>query len=173
MMPLRRPSTAVERFEDIYTEQSPALRRFLLGYTNGEPYGAEDLLQETMLRAWRRIDSLPTDDKELRTWLFTVGRRVAIDAARRRKARPIEVGLPAAANMDRPDETAGAVLAEHSLRRALRGLTSVQREMLTELYAKGSTGEQAAARFDIPIGTVRSRVYYALRHVRAVMDDDD
>ncbi|MEU7588256.1 sigma-70 family RNA polymerase sigma factor [Micromonospora sp. NPDC049230] len=159
------------RLAEIYAEHGPVLRRFLLGLTNGEWHSAEDLLQETMVRAWRSGDRLPTDEKGLRTWLFTVGRRTAIDAARRRKARPTEVSLTAAANMARPDDTAGTVLAGQSLRRALRDLRPAQRLLLTQLYAQGMTVEQAAERLDIPAGTVRSRVHYALRAVRAALAD--
>src|SRR5262245_54749350 len=70
------------RMRELYHAHAHALRRFLLGVTFGEQQTAEDLLQETFLRAWRNLDQLAPDVASLRPWLFTVARRIAIDVAR-------------------------------------------------------------------------------------------
>src|SRR4051794_16065515 len=80
----------LRQFHDVH---SPPLYRFLLRLTLGERHTAEDYLQETMLRAWRCWPDLPKDNEIQRRWLFTVARRVAIDAGRARQARPTEVGV--------------------------------------------------------------------------------
>ena len=76
----------------LHSSHADAVFRFLLRLTLGERHLAEDLLQETMVRAWRNIDVLDIDAEEQRRWLFIVARRVAIDAARARHVRPSEVG---------------------------------------------------------------------------------
>ena len=75
---------------DLYELHGRALYRYLLGLSYGQPQLAEDLVQETLLRAWRNIESLNPDVNTLLPWLFTVARRVAIDAARARKVRPAQ-----------------------------------------------------------------------------------
>ena len=83
-------SQAQERLSELYADHSRPLLNFLLRLTNGERTAAEDLLQETMIRAWRHLETVPTEPENIRRWLFTVARRVTIDAVRMRQARPAE-----------------------------------------------------------------------------------
>jgi len=76
----------------LYNAHGKALYRFLLGVTVGDQQFAEDLVQETLVRAWKHLDRLAPNVDTLRPWLFTVARRIAIDAARARRARTREVG---------------------------------------------------------------------------------
>src|SRR5437763_14640193 len=90
------------RVQGIYRAHARPLFRYLVRLTLGDQPAAEDLLQETLLRAWRHIDRLPADLDAVRPWLFTVARNHAIDASRARRIRPDEVAtidiawLPAA-----------------------------------------------------------------------------
>jgi RNA polymerase sigma-70 factor (ECF subfamily) len=152
----------------IYEEQADALFRFLLRMTLGERPLAEDLFQETMLRAWRNLDDLPAEVDSRRRWLFTVGRRIAIDAARARNARPTEVMITHSLYVPAPDDLEAATAAE-VIGKALPKLSAPHREVLAELYVYGHTTAEAAERLDIPEGTVKSRVWYALRALRAAV----
>ncbi|MGJ6967676.1 sigma factor [Streptosporangium sp. G11] len=76
---------------DLFMATAVPLRRYLVRLTQGQPEAAEDLLQETVLRAWRKVDDLPKEAESLRRWIFTVARNVVIDAVRTRMARPAEV----------------------------------------------------------------------------------
>src|SRR5258705_11724326 len=77
------PSADAEcRMREVYEKSAEAVFRFLLRLTFGQRQLAEDLLQETYLRAWRKLDQLPADPASAVPWLFTVARHVAIDAAR-------------------------------------------------------------------------------------------
>jgi RNA polymerase sigma-70 factor (ECF subfamily) len=153
----------------LHDEHSPPLLRFLLRLSLGERQLAEDLLQETMLRAWRSIDSIAEDLETQRRWLFTVARRVAIDAARARQARPAEVGSLDLNRMPASGDAVEGVVAVHLVREALPKISEEHRTVLVALYFRGlSTGEIAAA-LGIPEGTVKSRVHYALRAMRAVI----
>ena len=73
-------------------QHGPALLGYAQRLTGGDLGRAEDIVQETLLRAWRHQDSLTGDRGAARPWLFAVARRIAIDAHRRRRARPAEVG---------------------------------------------------------------------------------
>ncbi|NMO54871.1 sigma-70 family RNA polymerase sigma factor [Actinoplanes sp. TBRC 11911] len=155
----------------MYAEHAGPLMRFLLGLTGGERYAAEDLLQETMLRAWRRLDSLPPTRGEVRRWLYTVARRLTIDAARRRRVRPQEIQLVDLRGVPTADETLGAVLAAVTMRRALAGLSTSQRALLVELYVHGKTIKQTAEMLGVPDGTIKSRAHYAVRALREAAAD--
>jgi RNA polymerase sigma-70 factor (ECF subfamily) len=145
----------------VYTVHAHSLLKFLLSLTNGDRAEAEDLLQETMLRVWQSIDRLPTSVDGRQRWLYTVARHVGVDAFRRRRARPQEVELQAATGLASGDDTMESVLATHSLRRALDELTSQQRAILADLYVDGRHVQQIAVLHGIPLGTVKSRAYYA------------
>ncbi|WP_436528809.1 sigma-70 family RNA polymerase sigma factor [Actinoplanes sp. HUAS TT8] len=157
-----------ERLTDLHTRHARDLLGFLSGFTAGNRFSAEDLLQETMLRAWRHIDTLPAEPDHTRRWLFTVARNVAIDAIRRRSARPAEVDLGDLTEPG-PDETSGTVMAVDSLRHAIGNLSTPHRRVLAELYVQGRTPDEAARRLGVPIGTVKSRAHYALRSVRTAV----
>jgi len=162
------------RMRNLFETHAGALFRFLVQVTLRDRPLAEDLFQETMLRAWRSIDSVPTEAASVRRWLFTVGRRVAIDAARGRRTRPPETELTEAlvAQLVTADETE-VILATETVRRALPRLSGDHRDVLVELYLRDATIEETANRLGIPQGTVKSRAYYALRSLRNTLDRSD
>lgn len=156
---------------ELHTTHAPDLLSYLTGFTGGNRQSAEDLLQETMLRAWRRLDSVPSEPENARRWLFTVARNVAIDAIRRKRARPPEVDLleTDSAFGAGPDSTTETVVAIDSLRRGFRALSSMHRRILSELYVQGHTAGETAERLGVPVGTVKSRAHYAMRSLRAAV----
>src|SRR5829696_4522413 len=81
-----------------------------LRLTNGDRARAEDIVQETLLRAWRNLEVLDDDVRPVRPWLFTVAQRLAIDAHRARRARPAEVGDAALASVPGLDQIEGAAV---------------------------------------------------------------
>lgn len=155
------------RMAAIHAEYARPVLYFLLGLTGGDRHHAEDLMQETMLRAWRHIDVLPTGGAETKRWLFTVARHLSIDSFRRSQKQPREVALTDLIEASSIDETMGSALAVQSIRRAVRGLTQDQRLLLTELYIRGRTLRQVAEGLGVPVGTVKSRAHRAVRDLRA------
>lgn len=82
-----------ERFvAELYREYHRPLLSFVMKLVGGDRPWAEDVVQETMIRAWRSVDRLDGDTESLMPWLATVARRVAIDDRRRKPARPQEAG---------------------------------------------------------------------------------
>ncbi|MBO4207024.1 sigma-70 family RNA polymerase sigma factor [Micromonospora echinofusca] len=156
-----------EWMTELYVAHAEALRRFLRRLTLGDLQAAEDLLQETLLRAWRHLDQLPTDVASLRPWLFTVARRLAIDAARTRQVRPTEVGSVDLTWFAADDNGIDQVLAAETIRAALARLTEEHRRVLLEVYIQERSTREAAAILGIPEGTVKSRTHQALRALRA------
>ncbi|MFF9687155.1 sigma-70 family RNA polymerase sigma factor [Streptomyces sp. NPDC014623] len=147
-------------------EHGPALFRFLLGLTFGDRQRAEDLLQETLVRAWQHPEAFDAPYDSMRPWLFTVARRLAIDARRSRQARPPEVSDALLESTPAQDDTAASAVRALDVREAVSTLSPEHRAVLVQIYFRGlSVGETAQA-LGIPAGTVKSRSYYALRLLR-------
>lgn len=143
--------------------------RCLLQSVRGCRQTAEDLVQETMLRAWRSFAAMPEEGESRRRWMFTIARNVAIDADRVGKRRPDEcVGLdPTLFGTDiaNPDRVA----IRHGLREAVAELPLIHREVVIELYFEDRPVAEVAKRLGIPEGTVKSRAHYALRALRTTL----
>jgi RNA polymerase sigma-70 factor (ECF subfamily) len=149
------------------------LYRFLLKITFGDRREAEDLLQETLLRAWRYLQDHSADVTVLRPWLYTVARRAAIDAARARQARPAEVIPADLAALPAARDDIDRLVTGLTIRQALTTLTPDHRQVLYEIFYRGHTARQAATALGIPEGTVKSRTFYALRALAATITDTD
>jgi RNA polymerase sigma-70 factor (ECF subfamily) len=159
-------------FEMVCRLHRKHLYRYLLKVTLGDRREAEDLVQETMFRAWRHLQDHAADAERLRPWLFTVGRRVAIDAARARKVRPSEVILTDLGTLPADhDDIERAVLAL-TIRRGLMSLSPQHRQVLIEVFYHDRTTRDAAELLNVPEGTVKSRIHYALRALAAATQSD-
>jgi RNA polymerase sigma-70 factor (ECF subfamily) len=154
----------------LYREHAGALFAYVLRLVAGDRYLAEDIVQETLLRAWKSASKLDPAARSLRPWLVTVARRIVIDGHRSRQSRPQEISpaaleqLPAADELDRS-------LRLMTLTDALQDLSSAHREALVETYFRGRTVNEAADELHLPPGTVRSRVFYALRALRNALEE--
>lgn len=154
----------------MYQQYREPLMTFVLRLTAGNRDRAEDVVQETMVRAWREARRLDLSGPSLMPWLSTVARRIVIDDHRRRRARPVEMAEVDLADLPADDEMADAdrrlVVAD-----ALRALSPLHRQVLNETILRDRTVNQAAEVLGVPVGTVKSRVYYALRALELVLDE--
>jgi RNA polymerase sigma-70 factor, ECF subfamily len=161
--PMRRETFVSE----LYKEHGVALKFFVMRLNAGDRHSAEDIMQETMLRAWSSADSLRGPDRSIRPWLFTVARRLVIDAHRQRDRRPHEVQYPSAADSDAfLEEGFEAVQTRDEVIRALRSLTPTQREVILYTHYLGMSVAEVAQQLGIPPGTVKSRTHNALQALR-------
>jgi RNA polymerase sigma-70 factor (ECF subfamily) len=152
----------------LYAEHAGALLRYALRMTGGDQQRAEDIVQETLLRAWLHPEAIA--DRPARPWLFAVARNLAVDAHRARRARPREVGESALALVAIPDE-ADRVLESWGVADALATLRYEHRRVLLETYYRGRSVAEAAAVLGVPPGTVKSRAFYALRALRLALEE--
>ncbi|GAA2513314.1 sigma-70 family RNA polymerase sigma factor [Pilimelia columellifera subsp. columellifera] len=143
---------------------------FVSRLTGGDMQRAEDIVQETLLRAWRNAHKLGAHgEKSLRPWLVTVARRIAIDEYRSESARAPETYDRDLELFPTSDET-DKVLGMMTITDALRALSPAHREILVETYFRGRSVPEAASALGLPLGTAKSRVYYALRALRAALE---
>jgi RNA polymerase sigma-70 factor (ECF subfamily) len=152
----------------LFDDHASALLAYALRLTDGDRSKAEDIVQETLLRAWRNLDRLDQTTRPVRPWLFTVAQHVAIDAHRARRARPPEVGEEALATVAELDQVEGT-LDRIIVTDALDSLSADHRAVIVETYFHGRTVADAAAVLGVPPGTVKSRCYYALRALKLAL----
>jgi len=162
------PDPADDLVPLLYKDFRATLFAQVLALTNHDRQWTEDVVQETMIRAWRSAERLDPNAVSLMPWLATVARRIVIDDRRRRDARPQESGDGPLASMPVPDEMEG-LLHQVVVSEALKALSPAHREILNETILRDRTVNQAAATLGIPVGTVKSRVYYALRELHGVL----
>jgi RNA polymerase sigma-70 factor (ECF subfamily) len=154
----------------LYEQHAAPLLAYSLRLTGGDRGRSEDIVQETLLRAWRHPEALDPDRGPVRSWLFTVARNVAVDAHRARRARPTEVGDDALALVPAVDEIEQA-LDTWLVSDALAALSPDHRAVLVETYYRGRSVAEAAAVLGVPAGTVKSRTFYALRALRLSLEE--
>jgi RNA polymerase sigma-70 factor, ECF subfamily len=152
----------------LYDEHAGPLLRYAMHLTSGDRQRAEDIVQETLLRAWQHPDAILS--RPARPWLFAVARNLAVDAHRARQARPYEVGDAALALTAVPD-TADRALESWAVADALRSLRPDHRAVLLETYYRGRSVAEAAAVLGIPAGTVKSRTFYALKALKLELEE--
>jgi RNA polymerase sigma-70 factor (ECF subfamily) len=153
----------------LYSEHAAALWAFVVPLVGGDQVRAQDVVQETMLRAWRQPDVLDQARGSVRPWLFTVARRIVVDEWRRHRTDrdvPLDTG-PEIGEDDRTD----AVLDTWIVGEALSRLSPDHRAVLQQCYYLGRTTADAAAVLGIPEGTVKSRAHYALRALRLALQE--
>lgn len=151
----------------LHDDHGAALWSFVLQLVRHDHARAQDVVQETFLRAWRNPRVLAQADGSVRSWLFTVARRIVIDEWRSSRSRPEQL---AEAVPERPVPDASAGVTERSLMvAAMRRLSPEHREVLYECYYRGSSVAQAATVLGVPPGTVKSRTHYALRALRLAL----
>jgi len=134
---------------------------------------AEEAVQETFVRAWRHAHRYDPALASLRTWLFAILRNVVIDMACARSIRPSLSTEP-----DRLDahgtavhDDTDAVLTTWEVTEALDRLSEEHRRAIVETHLRSRSYTDVAAELGVPVGTVRSRVFYGLRALRAVLEE--
>lgn len=154
----------------LYNEHGRALLAYASRLT-GDRAMAEDVVQETLLRAWKHPEVLVNGKGSVRGWLLTVARNLVTDRVRARAARPAEVPeIPEKppVQSDHADEVVNSM----TVLAAMDQLSPEHRTVLLEIYFRGLSVAEAAEALGLPPGTVKSRSYYALRALREAFGRD-
>lgn len=130
-----------------------------------DPLGAEDAVQDALLRAWNRRRSIRFEAGEPHRWFMRIVLNVCRDELRRRRRQPVGTADLAA-------EPEHAPADRDDLGRALGRLKEDEQIVLGLRFGRDLTVPQIAAQLGLPEGTVKSRLHYALEHVRAALDAD-
>lgn len=141
----------------------------------GDTGAAQDVVQETFLRAWRARDRFDPARASLRTWLFEIARNVVTDVHRARGARPWLRGLADHQSLEVAAPAVGdgweALMRRVLVEEALRRIGDDHREALEQTYLRDRPYPEVATELGIPESTLRSRVFYGLKALRVVMEE--
>ncbi len=159
-----------ETLAALQRDHAAALWGYVVRLT-GDRSRAEDIVQETMVRAWRHrlVDG---EGGSARAWLFTVARHLVTDEARSARAR--HESLTSEDGTPTPDATADA--AEHLvdamvISDALLTLTDEHRGVVIRAYYQRLSVAEIAAELGLAPGTVKSRLHYGLRNLRLALEE--
>ncbi len=149
-------------------EYAGPLWRYVVHLT-GDRDLADDVVQETLLRAWKRPAVLDQSQTSARVWLFTVARNLVIDDRRsaRHRHELVAETLPEQADADQVD----SMLESWLVADALAQLSAEHRSVLVHVYYGGRSIAETAAELGIPAGTVKSRLHYGLRALRLALQE--
>ena len=162
------PDAAIRQ---LYSEYGPVLHSYVQRFCPDRA-SADDIVQETFIRAWRHLPQLRTDARMIRPWLFRVARNLLTDANRAARARPRIV--PAEPTREAgTDSGLDEVLDRQLLSAAFRHLSPAHQSVLLETFYRGGTTAAVARELGIPHGTARSRLHYALDALRQQLQEHD
>ncbi|MFI7547086.1 sigma factor-like helix-turn-helix DNA-binding protein [Actinoplanes sp. NPDC049599] len=149
-------------FETLVRPHREALETYVLRLTDGDEAAAESLLKETLYHAAQDPSRFPQRASAVRPWLVLTARTILRD------------GVRTAGHDDRPPapppERAPGPQAATTIVRAMDDLATAHRDILVELFYEGVSLEDAAAARGVPVETLKSRLYFAMRSLRVVLD---
>ncbi|MEQ9490069.1 MAG: sigma-70 family RNA polymerase sigma factor [Alphaproteobacteria bacterium] len=163
-----------EAFRELFDYFAPRLRSFIQrrGADGAE---AEEIVQETMVRVWRKAEKFNPDKAAASTWIFTIGRNAHIDLVRRTGRPEIDTDDPTF--LPEPETDAVTRIAQGQdagrIRNAMSGLPKEQRDILMLAYFEDKPHGRIAEQLDIPLGTVKSRIRLAFKRLRADLGEDE
>jgi RNA polymerase sigma-70 factor, ECF subfamily len=165
-------------FEELAFVHLPALHSFAYRLTRN-PKDAEDLVQETFLRAYRFFDKFERGTN-MKAWLFRILKNTFINEYRRRRAQPAEVDFDklegvyerqleelSGVRVENPETALDRTLMTEDIEEALGTMPEEYRMVVLLCLVEGFTYQEAADSLEIPVGTVMSRLHRGRKHLQA------
>lgn len=160
------------RFSLLFVRYAPKLRSHLLKQ-GVPPSAAEELVQETLIRVWRKASKYDPESGDGVGWIYRIARNVRIDAARREQhADAISTWKAFQAEPPTPEDECLALERAKRLEAALLELPSVQAETLRRALLRHGTLAEVAQELNLPLSTAKSHVRRAIAHIRRRLDQE-
>ncbi len=155
-----------EAFGYLYEHYSAALYGVIKQIV-GDAELSNDVLQETFVNIWRRMDTYDESRGRLFTWMLNIARNAAIDKTRSKNFQQAQRQVPLDGEVIQPVVRPG--IDDYGLKRLILKLKDEQRLLIDLSYFQGYTHEQIATALHIPLGTVKTRIRSALTQLKALM----
>jgi RNA polymerase sigma-70 factor (ECF subfamily) len=128
-------------------------------------------VQDVFARLWRHAGDYDRSRASVRTWLYAIARNRIVDARRRAAVRPVSVPEQVEEEAWELDRDLERAVLRWQVAAALARLSPEHRQVIRLAHWGGLSLREIAERSGVPIGTVKSRVYYALRSLRLILDE--
>ncbi|AFU98780.2 sigma-24 FecI-like protein [Simiduia agarivorans SA1 = DSM 21679] len=162
-----------QSFAAFFTHFSPLLKGFLLKGSRLNSAQAEELVQDIMIKVWRRAAQFDSTQASASTWLYTIARNARIDWLRRQSNAETEELIADDLYEDETGETPFTQLQqarrEETVHEALTTLPEEQALVLRKVYMESKSHSEVSEELDLPLGTVKSRVRLALKKLQDVI----
>jgi len=166
-----------QAFGALFAHFAPQIKAYGLSTaaTPGVHAFADELVQETMIKVWKRAGMFDAAKASATTWIFTIARNCRIDLLRRGARHKSDVDADDVwlemESGDEPDNAVEADRARDTVRAALSQLPVEQAQVLAKVYLEGKSHSEVAEELDLPLGTVKSRVRLALNKMKILVSE--
>lgn len=161
-----------QAFAVLFGHYFPRVKAYLLR-VGAQPSAAEELAQETMLRAWRKASAFDPEAGAASTWIFIIARNLRIDRLRGERGRD-ELNPDPSDAPDAPETGEMVAITKErsqSVRKALAALSPEQSQIIELFYFEERSHSEIARSLGVPLGTVKSRVRLAVGRLRVALED--
>ena len=158
-------------FQELYESYRPRLSHFVLRLVKRPPL-VEEVVNDTMMVVWDGLDRFKGDSR-LSTWVFAIAYRKGMKALTRNDD-PVEdyTHEEVASNEPGPEQNAADIQRHASLRRAMEQLSADHRTVMDLTYFHEMGYREIAEVMDCPVDTVKTRMFYARRHLKTLLSGD-
>ncbi|MEM9572442.1 MAG: sigma-70 family RNA polymerase sigma factor [Pseudomonadota bacterium] len=160
-------------FADLFEYFAPRLKSYLIRL-GSEASTAEEIMQEVMLNVWRKAEQYDRRQASVSTWIFRIARNRRIDNLRRTNKPELDAEDPMLqpAEIEQPDITVNRVQLEVKVREVIETLPDEQLVLLKAAFYEGLSHSEIAKTYDLPLGTVKSRIRLAFMRLRGSLERD-
>jgi RNA polymerase sigma-70 factor, ECF subfamily len=162
-----------DAFDALFAYYAPRVKG-MLRRSGFDAARAEEVAQETLLTVWRKAETFDPAGASAAAWIYTIARNLRIDALRRdqRGVRVLDAfGREPASQPALPFDVVSASEVEVRVRKAMRGLSPEQLEVVSLSFFESKAHPEIAEALGIPLGTVKSRLRLAMKHMRDTLGD--
>ncbi len=160
-------------FSELFAYYAPRVKSYLmrLGSDNAQ---AEEISQDVMVTVWRKASLFDRRQASVSTWIFRIARNRRIDVFRRTKKPDLdpEETMLLPSGVEAPDARVDAMETEARVRAAMKDLPGEQLQLLQLSFYEGLSHSEIAAKLDLPLGAVKSRIRLAFSKMKANLDED-
>ena len=160
-------------FSELFAYYAPRVKSYLmrLGSDNAQ---AEEISQDVMVTVWRKASLFDRSQASVSTWIFRIARNRRIDVFRRTKKPDLdpEETMLLPSGVEAPDARVDAMETEARVRAAMKDLPGEQLQLLQLSFYEGLSHSEIAAKLDVPLVTVKSRIRLAFSKMKANLDED-
>ena len=157
-----------DAFRQIFEIYGPRIKRYVCSRGATETV-AEEVVQEVMLKVWRKASLYDPTRAAANTWIHSIARRCMLDRLRGERRPEIEDDDPNRVEQSTPDEDLALAESQFALTHAIEALPSGELSVLRAAYFEGLSMSEIAERQELPLGTVKTRTRNALARLRSLL----